>query len=108
MTGSRPDYHFEEANSREELEAKTAGLIREGWRPVGDVRQFELNFASGRQTLLYSQAYVRPVLFPICERISRTLPPALSVLSQPIEPCEHLVHFYDNEAVFLSSLEAFI
>jgi hypothetical protein len=108
MTGSRPDYHFEEANSREELDAKAPGLIREGWRPVGETRQFELNFPSGRHELVFSQAYIRPVLFPICERISRTLPPNLVVLSQPIKPCEHIVHFYESETVFLNSLETFI
>src|SRR3954471_49571 len=97
MTGSKPDYYFEEANSREELAAKAPMLIREGWRPVGEARQFELNFPSGRHELIFSQAYVRPVLFPICERISQTLPPGLAVLSQPIKPCEHLVHFYENE-----------
>ena len=108
MTGSRPDYHFEEGISRTELDAKSPKLREAGWKAVGEPRQVELNFPSGRREMRFSQVYVRPVLFPICERIRTSLPPALSVLGMPIKPCEHLVHFYENERVFLNSLETFI
>ncbi len=108
MTGSRPDYHFEEAISREELEAKAPELKGAGWKTVGEPRQFELNFPSGRREIRFSQAYVRPVLFPICERLRNSLPAGFGVLADPIKPCEHFVHFYDNELVFLNSLETFI
>lgn len=108
MTGSRPDYHFEEGLSREELHAKAPKLTGAGWKAAGEPRQFELNFPSGRREVRYSQAYVRPALFPVCERIRNSLPPAFSVLGTPIKPCEHLVHFYDDETVFLNSLETFI
>jgi hypothetical protein len=107
MTGSRPDYHFEEGTSPEDLEAKAPTLMGAGWKPVGGLKQFELNFPSGRQEIRYSQAYVRPVLFPICERIRKDLPPAYKVLGTAIKPCEHLVAFYDDESVFLDSLETF-
>jgi hypothetical protein len=108
MTGSRPDYHFEEAASRKELDAKAPELTGAGWKPVGEPRQFELNFPSGRQELRFSQAYTRPVLFPAWERIRSSLPPVLTVLSNPLKRCEHLVHFYEDESVFLSSLESFV
>lgn len=108
MTGSRPDYHFEEAQSREELDSRAPMLVQKGWKPVGDPRQFELSFPSGRQEFRYSQAYIRPALFPICEKIRDTLPSAFAVLGKEIRPCEHLVHFYDEEQVFLNSLETYI
>lgn len=108
MTGTRPDYHFEEASSREELEAKAPHLIEAGWKAVGEPRKFELNFPSGRQELRFSQAYVRPVLLPICERIRSGLPPALGILCNPIKPCEHIVHFYEDDTVFLNALESFV
>jgi hypothetical protein len=108
MTGARPDYHFEEAVTRKELDSKTPFLVRQGWKPVGVPRQIQLNFPSGRHEVRFSQAYVRPALFPACERINQALPSAFAVLQGPVKPCEHLVHFYDEEAVFLNSLETFI
>lgn len=83
-------------------------LAQQGWRPVGTARQFELNFPSGRQEFRFSQAYVRPMLFPVCKRITDALPPAFAVLGAAIKPCEHLVHFYDEENTLLNSLETFI
>src|SRR5690349_1542111 len=108
MTGSRPDYHFDEAHTREELESQSGQLISAGWKAAGEPRQFELNFPSGRREFRFSQAYVRPALFPACERIRRVLPETFSVLSEPAKRCEHLVHFYDEEVTLLNSLEAFI
>ena len=87
MTGSRPDYHFDEAHTREELKSQADQLLSAGWKLAGEPRQFELNFPSGRREFRFSQAYVRPALFPACE---------------------HLVHFYDEEVTLLNSLEAFI
>jgi hypothetical protein len=108
MTGARPDYHFEEAMTREELDSKTPFLVDEGWKPVGSPRQIALNFPSGRQELRFSQAYVRPALFPVCQRIDGVLPRAYGVLNGPQKPCEHLVHFFQDTTVFLNSLESFI
>jgi len=108
MTGTRPDYHFEEAASLEELDAKSPKLTEAGWKAVGEPRKFELNFSSGRQELRFSQAYVRPALLPICERIRQQLPPVLSGLGNPLKRCEHIVHFYGDDTVFLNALESFI
>jgi hypothetical protein len=107
MIGAKPAYHFEEAASPEELEASTASLTRKGWKPAGAPRQFELNFASGRHEVRFSQAFVRPALFPICERVRAALPPRFEVLAAP-KRCDHLVHFYDDETLLLDSLESFI
>jgi hypothetical protein len=108
MTGARPDYHFEEAATREELDTRTPFLVEKGWKPVGSPRQIQLNFPSGRQEMRFSQAFVRPALLPVCQRIGQSLPPAFSILTGPVKPCEHLVHFYDEESVLLNSLETFI
>jgi hypothetical protein len=107
-TGSRPAYHFEEASSPEELDAKAPQLAQNGWKPASEPRRVEIIFPSGRKEMRFSQAYVRPALFPVCKQVRAGLPPKLAVLSGPLKPCEHLVHFYDDEAVFLNSLEAFI
>lgn len=108
MTGSRPDYHFDEAHTREELESQADGLIIAGWKPTGEPRQVELNFPSGRREFRFSQAYVRPALLTACTRVRRELPANFSVLAEPAKACEHLVHFYDQEVTLLNSLEAFI
>ncbi len=108
MAGTRLAYHFEQAHSREALEAKSLLLARQGWKPASAPRQVEVNFPDGRLLLQFSQAYVRPMLLPICERIQATLPGQFTALCGPIKPGEHLVHFYDDSTVFLSSLEAFI
>lgn len=108
MTGSRPDYYFDEARSREELEVQAGGLIQDGWKPAGDPRKVELSFPSGRREFRFSQAYIRPALFPACERIRRELPPGFAVLAEPSRAREHLVHFYDRELILMNSLEAFV
>lgn len=107
MTGSRPDYHFDEAHTPEELEARAGGLIGAGWKPAGEPRKLELNFPSGRREVRFSQAYVRPTLFPVCERIRRELPAGFAVLLEPNQAPEHCVHFYDRELTLVNSLEAF-
>lgn len=108
MTGARPDYHFEEAATREELDSRAPFLVEKGWKPIGTPRQIQLNFPSGRQELRFSQAFVRPALFPICERIREVLSPAFGILSGPAKRSEHVVHFYEQEDVLLNSLETFV
>lgn len=107
MTGSKPDYHFDEARSREELQFRGGGLIEEGWKPAGEPRKFELSFPSGRREYRFSQVYVRPALFPACERARRELPTDFAVLVEPNRAREHVVHFYDRDLTLMNSLEAF-
>ncbi len=108
MPGTKLTYHFEEAQTRQELEAKVGDLAKNGWKPAGEVRQVEVKFPSGRREWRFSQACVRPLLHPVCERVLTALPGRFQVLGTALKPCEHLVHFYDDENLFLHSLEAFI
>jgi hypothetical protein len=108
MAGTKLAFHFEQAPTREELHSKNTLLARDGWKPASEPRRVEVSFASGRRDWLFSQAYVRPALFPVCERVRSSLPARFEVLAGEIKPCEHFVHFYDNEPLFLDSLEAFI
>ena len=108
MAGIPLTYHFEEAASRELLEAKLVALARKGWKPTGEPRRVEMKFPSGRKELRFCQACIRPALYPVCERVRVSLPESFKALDGQIKPCEHLVHFYDDESLFLLSLEAFI
>jgi hypothetical protein len=108
MSGTKLTYHFEEAHSREELEDKVLGLAKNGWKPAGEPRRVEMIFPSGRVEWRFSQACTRPTLFPVCQRVRAILPQRFEVLGSQIKPCEHLVYFYDDETLFLRSLESFI
>jgi len=108
MSSIKLAFHFEQATSEAALKGKEGELGRDGWKAASEIRRVDVTFATGRRDFLYSQGFVRPALFPVCQRLGATLPARFEVLTGRCKPCEHLVHFYRDEKLFLDSLESFI
>lgn len=108
-------YHFEEDSNPSELRRKSEYLFRMGWRKAGSPRQIEMKLPGGRNRMHYSQAFSKSS-HPFADAAAawQCFDPACpaehsrpDVFWGEIAPCEHVLQIYDDDEVFLGSLERF-